>query len=103
MKAKGMALPPGIEKFLTPVATASISSANISLGQRGNNVKALQEFLISQAKGKVAASLKLSGATGYFGSLTKSALSEFQASVGITPATGAFGPMTKAYLKKLGY
>ncbi|MBP7741678.1 MAG: peptidoglycan-binding protein, partial [Candidatus Pacebacteria bacterium] len=33
---------------------------------------------------------------GYFGAVTKAALSEYQAKNGISPATGYFGPLTRA-------
>jgi Ice-binding-like/Intracellular proteinase inhibitor/Putative peptidoglycan binding domain len=71
---------------------------NLVKGVRGNDVKELQQFLISQDKGSAARSLSGAGATSYFGSLTRSALAEFQASVGITPAIGNFGPKTRAYI-----
>lgn len=72
------------------------------LGRSGADVRALQNFLISQNKGLAAAALKNHGATNYFGLLTKAALAEFQAGAGL-PATGYFGPLTKAYLKNLGF
>ncbi|MFA6463447.1 MAG: ice-binding family protein [Candidatus Paceibacterota bacterium] len=67
-------------------------------GSRGNNVKILQEFLISQNKGPAALALGKNGTTLFFGELTKKALAEFQASVGITPA-GSFGPITRNYFR----
>jgi len=39
------------------------------------------------------------GPNGYFGTLTRAALTEFQASVGIKPALGNFGSVTRNYLK----
>lgn len=71
---------------------------NLTLGNRGKSVTALQEFLISQNKGPATQTLMKNGATNYFGTLTRSALMEFQKSVGITPASGYFGPITRAYL-----
>ncbi len=71
---------------------------NLSYGSRNNNVATLQQFLISENKGTAARALGNVGATSYFGTLTRSALVEFQASVGIAPAFGNFGPITRAYL-----
>ncbi len=74
---------------------------NLALGSRGNDVKTLQEFLISQAKGVAATALTDAGATGYFGKLTMSAVVEWQKAVGIDPAVGAFGPKSRAMVKSL--
>lgn len=74
-------------------------AADLTLGSRGSNVNALQQFLISQGKGPAAQTLAKNGATVYFGSLTRAALAEYQKSVGITPATGYFGLRTRAHIK----
>jgi hypothetical protein len=71
---------------------------NLIRGSKGNEVAVLQNFLISQNKGQASQALMRVGATGYFGSLTRSALAEFQLSVGISPASGNFGPITRAYI-----
>ncbi len=71
---------------------------NLGNGSRENNVKILQQFLISQNKGSAAQALGNVGATAYFGGMTRAALAEFQASVGISPALGNFGAITRAYL-----
>jgi len=81
-----------------PAASSRASTRNLYIGLSGNDVRDLQLLLISQHVGPAGDSLQLIGATGYFGSLTKDALVEFQASVGIKPATGYFGPKTRAYL-----
>ncbi len=70
----------------TPTVTFS---RNLAFGSRGEDVKALQAYLIS--KGFLAAGLS----SGYFGQLTKGALVKYQTSVGL-PQTGFFGPMTRA-------
>ena len=72
---------------------------SLGKGSGGNDVKTLQEFLISQNKGSAARTLANTGATAHFGLLTRAALAEFQASAGITPALGNFGAITRAYLK----
>jgi peptidoglycan hydrolase-like protein with peptidoglycan-binding domain len=71
---------------------------DLKLGTHGADVTALQNLLIKFGKGSAAIALKLSGASGYFGKLTKAALIEFQKSVGISPASGYFGSLTRAYI-----
>lgn len=73
---------------------------NLSVGSRGEEVKALQQFLIDVNTGTNARSLAKIGATGYFGPYTKMALAEYQKSVGIF-AGGYFGPITRAYVNNL--
>lgn len=75
-------------------------TSNLKQGNRSNNVKILQQFLISQAKGPAAQALAKVGPTTYFGILTRRALAEFQTKVGIKPANGYFGAITRDYLKK---
>jgi hypothetical protein len=78
--------------------SAAVFIRNLSLRITGNDVKALQVFLIAQAKGPAATKLKAHGLTKNFGILTFNALREFQKSVGISPASGYFGPKTRAYV-----
>ena len=73
-------------------------ATNLGNGVRNNDVTTLQNFLISQGKGRTSQNLMRVGATSYFGTLTRLALAEFQASVGIYPASGNFGPITRADL-----
>jgi uncharacterized repeat protein (TIGR01451 family) len=85
------------------ITSASVKSikADLSLGSRGNNVKILQKFLMSdidEVDDIAPRALSKAGATGYFGPLTRAALVEFQDDVGIKPAVGYFGPLTRAYL-----
>jgi murein L,D-transpeptidase YcbB/YkuD len=81
----------------TPSSTVPFSR-NLSLWMTGDDVKALQEFLIGQASGPAALKLKAHGATTVFGSLTFNALVEFQEKAGIVPASGFFGPITRAHV-----
>lgn len=74
-------------------------AVDLSNGNSGNEVKILQEFLISQNKGPASKSLADASATGYFGVLTRGALAEFQASVGVLPSSGYFGPITRAHVR----
>lgn len=62
---------------------------NLTLGISGDDVFALQQFLIAGGY------LKISTSTGYFGALTQSALGAWQVSVGISPAVGYFGPVSR--------
>jgi peptidoglycan hydrolase-like protein with peptidoglycan-binding domain len=43
--------------------------------------------------------LAAAGATGNFGTITRTALMEYQAAVRITPADGYYGPLTQAYVE----
>ncbi|MCC7004303.1 peptidoglycan-binding protein [Candidatus Nomurabacteria bacterium] len=61
---------------------------DLGVGDSGEEVTALQNFLA--LKGYLTTS-----ATGYFGSLTKTALAAYQSANGIT-ATGFFDPVTRA-------
>ena len=73
-------------------------ASNMSMGSKNNDVSTLQTFLISQNKGPESRALANVGVTGYFGTMTRKALAEFQANVGIKPALGNFGPITRAYI-----
>jgi hypothetical protein len=80
----------------TPPAASFVFTRDLSLWMTGNDVKALQEFLISEASGPAAGRLKAHGVSQVFGILTYNALVEFQKKAGITPASGYFGPKTRA-------
>ena len=71
----------------TPSTSSYTFTKVLTLGSKGADVTALQNFL--NAKGYLTVS-----ATGYFGSLTKAALAKFQAANSISPAAGYFGPVT---------
>jgi hypothetical protein len=81
--------------------TPFVFTRNLYFGITGNDVKQLQQFLISQGSGPAAQKLKVHGTTTYFGVLTQNALIEFQRKVGITPAIGYFGPITRKYVNNL--
>lgn len=66
---------------------------NLMMSSRGSSVVTLQTFLETQGYLVMPEGVS----KGYFGSLTKRALIEYQASVGL-PATGYFGAMTRAKL-----
>jgi hypothetical protein len=74
-----------------PSASAAVMfNTNLTLGSKGADVTALQNWLISKGHSIPA------GATGYFGSQTQAALAAYQAAAGISPAAGYFGPITRA-------
>ena len=80
------------------VAVSTVPTKNLWIGMRGMDVTWLQNFLITKATGAASELLKKVGATGYFGTLTKNALAEYQAARGVTPAVGYFGPLTRAQI-----
>ncbi|MEK9154586.1 MAG: peptidoglycan-binding domain-containing protein [Patescibacteria group bacterium] len=75
---------------------------SLTIGATGDDVKALQQFLNS--KGFTVATSG-AGSVGnestYFGSKTAAALAKYQASVGISPAVGYFGSITRNYVNSL--
>lgn len=71
------------------VALPCTITTNLTVGSSGSDVSCLQTFLSSKGFGDGTV-------TGYFGSLTKSAVASYQASVGISPADGYVGPITRA-------
>jgi peptidoglycan hydrolase-like protein with peptidoglycan-binding domain len=84
----------------TPAVSSTVTfNRNLSLWMQGNDVAALQDFLIAQASGQAAQKLKAHGTTKVFGILTYNALKEYQRSVGISP-TGYFGPLTRRSITK---
>lgn len=80
------------------VVSKTAFSRDLTVGVRGEDVAALQRYLIEKNAGASARALASIGATGYFGQLTKSALAEFQAVMGILPSAGYFGAKTRAYV-----
>ena len=105
--SKGGVVPQGLEQYLTSASKQSNKVSDITrdlhFGLRGTDVILLQNFLIDKNSGPNSLKLKQYGATGYFGSVTKSALAEYQKFVGIAPAVGYFGSITRNYLKSIGY
>ncbi|MGC9968606.1 MAG: sortase [Minisyncoccia bacterium] len=62
---------------------------DLTLGTRGDEVSALQQFLIA------GGFLGIPAPTGYFGPLTRTALRAWQASAGVYPSAGFFGPVSR--------
>ena len=71
-----------------PPDITSIFTRELSLGDRGLDVRVLQKILI------VRGYLKSGLDTGFFGELTRQAVSKFQKVVGVTPSNGYFGWQT---------
>lgn len=70
---------------------------DLTVGSRGDDVKALQQYLNSQGYQVAASGVGSPGSeTTYFGPLTQAALAKFQAAKGVTPSVGYFGPKTRA-------
>jgi hypothetical protein len=97
-KSAGLSLSFETNPVVKPV---SYFAQNLSLGSKGSDVSALQAFLITKKVGADSEKLSMTGATGYFGTITQRALIEFQKNMGIMPASGYFGPKTRAYIGSL--
>jgi peptidoglycan hydrolase-like protein with peptidoglycan-binding domain len=78
---------------------AAMPEQDLSVGSRGEAVLWLQNELISLKVGAAAQALATAGASGFFGILTRAALSEYQQSHNVAPAQGYFGPKTRALFK----
>lgn len=88
---KKLILVTGVAVLALAAVTSAAFTTNLTVGSRGADVTALQNWLITNNFSISA------GATGYFGSQTKAALAAYQTSVGL-PAFGFFGPLTQAKL-----
>ncbi|MDO8575210.1 MAG: peptidoglycan-binding domain-containing protein [bacterium] len=78
------------------IRSCFVFERNLGLGSTGDNVVALQTWLINQGYDIPAIS---SGRTpkGYYGVTTMSAVTRFQTGSGLAPANGYFGPASRAY------
>lgn len=66
-------------------------TSDLTIGSNnGADVSALQEYLRAQGY------FTYTGALGYFGPITQSALAAWQAANGVAPAAGYFGPISRA-------
>jgi hypothetical protein len=75
-----------------PTASCYTYFRDLTLGSTGADVIALQTFLVNRGHLVMPTGVQM----GYFGSLTRVALSKYQASKGITPTAGYFGQLTRA-------
>ncbi|MBU4116104.1 peptidoglycan-binding protein [Patescibacteria group bacterium] len=71
-------------------ATACAFTKDLTVGSKGDDVICLQTYL--QGTGHFT----FTGAKGYFGPITKAAVSAWQTANGVSPAVGYFGPISKA-------
>ena len=83
-----------VSPVVKPVSCPTLRSS-ISVGMRGEEVRALQEFLASRY-GVATSSL----VTGYFGPLTRSYVTRFQKENNL-PQVGVLGPRTRAVVSAL--
>ena len=79
----------------TQVSQSDIQVRDLQYGMLGDDVKSLQNILITQGYSIPA------GATGYFGTQTREALSIYQHNNNIAPTLGYFGPKTREVMKSL--
>ena len=85
-----------LQAMLGGTAACVVPQANLTYGDRGSDVTALQNFLINHGY------IIPAGPTGYFGEQTREALRQFQATEGIGPALGYnYGPLTRARVTHL--
>lgn len=75
-------------------SSTDLFNRDLWLQDEGDDVKALQQYLIDNGYPI------RSGATGYFGEITREALEKFQTDNGIKPSSGYFGELTRAFLLK---
>ncbi len=71
------------------------ATRNLTVGSSGADVQALQQFLKNKGY------LSITVTTQYFGALTKAGLAKFQAANGISPASGYYGPITRAAISSM--
>ena len=83
---------------VTPVSGGHVYSVDLTLGSTGDDVVALQTFLVSNGHLVMPAGV----AMGYFGNLTKAAVSAWQAAMGISPTAGYFGPISRTAMNAAG-
>ena len=100
--AQDIDIPEAVEDALGATGAVAIGFLrDLTLGSQGQDVIALQTFLIAQDTGIKADALAGAGATGYFGPMTQAALVEYQAAAGVSPSSGYFGPLTRAHIAPL--
>lgn len=84
------------ENLLSTTTTDFVFTRNLTVGISGNDVLALQQFLIAGGY------LKTIVPTNYFGFLTKTALGKWQISLNIFPSSGYFGSISRGKINIVG-
>lgn len=86
-----------LEKIIASIPV--VVTKDLSLGDSGTEVQLMQVFLIQKNVGPAGATLARSGATGYFGPVTESALREYQAEKDGAPS-GIYNSITRTLMRK---
>ncbi|MDO8500085.1 MAG: peptidoglycan-binding domain-containing protein [bacterium] len=73
-----------------PAGTCSFTQS-LTIGSRGDDVKCLQNYLTTTGHFTYSG-----GSTGYFGGITKAAVSAWQAANSVSPTAGYFGALSRA-------
>ena len=90
LTAQIAALQAELQKTQGTTSTAKCSFArSLTVGSKGDDVTCLQNYL--KGAGHLSAN-----ATGFFGSMTKTAVMKWQSANSITPASGYFGSLSRA-------
>ena len=90
---------PKTTKNVVETDSGTSFTRDLSIGSRGEDVRALQRFLNAQGYLVASSGPGSSGSeTTYFGALTQQALVQYQAAENISPAAGYFGPITRAHI-----
>ena len=74
-----------------PSAGGCSFTRDLTIGSQGSDVTCLQNYLTSTGHFSFSG-----GSTGYFGSITRTAVGAWQASNGVAPAAGYFGAISRA-------
>lgn len=77
-----------------PLPVADNFTRDLTIGSKGEDVKALQEFFKKQGFFEREP-------TDYFGQITKNALIQYQKKAEISPASGYFGAKTRTYINDI--
>ena len=100
-QAEGYIVPQEIVDQLNgtgPALTIDISSSqDLTVGDRGSDVTDLQQFLILTNVGGAASRLAEVGATGYYGTLTRNAVIEYQTMNSLS-VTGVYDTQTRNHI-----
>lgn len=93
----------GIVAVLVLVAVSATGASaaftrSLTIGSTGADVTELQSWLVSKGYLVMPVGVNM----GYFGTLTKNAVIQFQTANGITPAAGYFGPISQAKVASMG-